>query len=142
VVSRWRYVDRWAVYDQRDDPPIGTDGRGAVVSADDDSLVGFYCLGDDARVPGLAADEAVVDLGLGMAPDFVGQGHGQEFAVAVLDDVRRRVPFTPLRAVIQTWNARSLALARGLGFTAAGSHRCRQDGAEVAYTVLIRHGDR
>lgn len=142
AISRWRYADRWSVYDQRDDDPAtGTGGRRAVVSADDGSLVGFYCLGDDARVPGLAANEAVVDLGLGMAPELVGQGHGQEFALAVLDDVHRLLPFTPLRIVIQTWNARSLALARGLGFTAAGSHRCRQDGADVAYSVLIRPGD-
>ena len=132
----------WAVYDLRDDvPAVRAEGRRAVVSAHDGSLVGFYCLGEDARVPGLAGDEAVVDLGLGMAPEFVGQGPGQEFALTVLDDVRRYVPAAALRTVIQAWNARSLALARGLGFTDAGGHVCRQDGGDVAYTVLIRRVD-
>jgi RimJ/RimL family protein N-acetyltransferase len=137
VVSGWRYVDGWSVYDQpADQPPAG--GRSAIVSAGDGRLVGFYCLGDDARVPDLVADESVVDLGVGMAPEFVGHGHGEEFALTVLDDVRRRFPATAVRAVIQTWNTRSLALARRLGFVAAGAHRCRQNGGEVNYTVLIR----
>lgn len=141
AVSRWRYADRWSVYDQRaDDPP--TSGRRAVVSAADGRLIGFYCLGDDARVPGLVADESVVDLGVGMAPEIVGRGHGEEFALIVLDDVRRRFPGASVRAVIQTWNTRSLTLARRLGFTESSIHRCRQNHGEVTYAVLIHPRDR
>jgi RimJ/RimL family protein N-acetyltransferase len=40
--------------------------------------------------------------------------------------------------VVQAWNSRSLALARRLGFIASGAHRCRQNGGEVTYTLLIR----
>jgi ribosomal-protein-alanine N-acetyltransferase len=142
AVGRWRYDGRWSVYDQRaDDAAVDAFGRRAVVSADDGRLIGFYCVGADARVPGLVADAAVVDLGLGMAPELVGQGHGVQFAQTVLDDVGRRLLPTPLRAVIQTWNTRSLALARRLGFTAAGNHRCRQDDGEVTYAVLIRDAE-
>jgi RimJ/RimL family protein N-acetyltransferase len=137
AASRWRYDERWSVYDQRADHPPAN-GRRAIVSAADGRLVGFYCLGDDARVPGLVADESVVDLGVGMAPEFVGRGHGEEFALTVLDDVRRRFPATSVRAVVQAWTSRSLALARRLGFIASGAHRCRQNGGEVTYTLLIR----
>jgi ribosomal-protein-alanine N-acetyltransferase len=141
AVSRWRYADRWSVYDQRaDDAP--TSGRRAVVSTADGGMVGFYCVGDDARVPGLVADESVVDLGVGMAPELVGRGHGEEFALIVLDDVRRRFPGAWVRAVIQTWNTRSLALARRLGFTASNIHRCRQNDTEVTYAVLIQPRNR
>ncbi len=127
------------MYDQRPDDAIA--GRRAIVDAADGTLVGYYCTGEDARVPGLAADDGVVDLGLGMAPDLVGRGHGESFATAVLDDVRRTQSATALRAVIQTWNSRSLALARRIGFVATGTHRCGEVGHEVTFTILIRHGD-
>jgi ribosomal-protein-alanine N-acetyltransferase len=134
--ARWRYGGRWSVYDHRADheAPIT---RRAVVSADDGRVVGFYCVGEDARVPGLAADGAVTDLGVGMAPDLVGQGRGEAFARAVLDDVRRILPDNPLRAVIQSWNTRSLRLAHQMGFEAVGEHRVTRDGSDVGYTVLI-----
>jgi RimJ/RimL family protein N-acetyltransferase len=135
--ARWRYGGRWSVYDQQADHETPTIRR-AVVSADDGRLVGFYCVGDDARVPGLPPNDALTDLGVGMAPDLVGQGRGEAFARAILDDVRRTLPDNPLRAVIQTWNTRSLRLARRMGFEAVGEHRVTRDGSDVGYTVLIR----
>jgi L-amino acid N-acyltransferase YncA len=54
-------------------------------------------------------------MGVGMAPARVGQG---------------------LRAVVQQWNARSLRLARALGFAETGTHTCVQGGRDVAYVVL------
>jgi ribosomal-protein-alanine N-acetyltransferase len=41
-----------------------------------------------------------------------------------------------LRAVVQSWNERSLRLTRSLGFAETGTHRCHQEGREVDYTVL------
>ena len=141
AVSGWRYTGRWSVYDQRDDDPAtDAEERRAVVAAGDGSLVGFYCVGADARVPGLAADDGLIDLGVGMAPELVGMGHGERFAQTVLDDLRSRFPAAPLRAVIQEWNTRSLALARRLGFAPAGRHRLRQGVDDVTYVVLIRTG--
>jgi ribosomal-protein-alanine N-acetyltransferase len=135
-VAGWHYAGRWSVYDQ----PVALDAhtaRRAVVSAVDGRLVGFYCMGDDARVPGLAADDGLTDLGLGMDPDLVGRGGGEAFARAVLDDLRRRLPHAPIRAVIQSWNTRSLRLAARMGFEVVGDHHTTRDGRTVAYTVLL-----
>ncbi|HEX3923509.1 MAG TPA: hypothetical protein VHY31_14565 [Streptosporangiaceae bacterium] len=72
-----------------------------------------------------------------MRPDLVGHGLGRPFGAAVLDHVRGRRGDLPLRAVVQSWNERSLRLTRRLGFRVNGTHQCIQDGREVSYTVLV-----
>ena len=111
AVAGWRYTGPWAVYDLHGDglDPVG---YRAVVSAGD------------------------CELGIGMNPGWIGHGHGAAFARAVLGDIRSEYPGTAIRAVIQSWNRRSVRLAERLGFVATGNHTSFQDGREVEYTVL------
>jgi RimJ/RimL family protein N-acetyltransferase len=103
------------VYDLEDgDGMTAAGGYRAVVAADDGRLIGFYCVGGEALVPGVEPDDEIVDLGVGMAPVFVGNGRGTTFLHAVLDDLGRQQPAKPVRALIQSWNVRSLSLARGV----------------------------
>jgi [ribosomal protein S18]-alanine N-acetyltransferase len=135
AVAHWRYPGQWSVYSSSDTRAASDEYR-AVVSTDDGELIGFYCVGREARVPGLAPDDTVVDIGVGMNPEWVGRGHGAEFMSAVLVGIRRDHPGTPLRAVVQSWNLRALGLARRLGFVATGTHSCLQDGRAVEYSLL------
>jgi [ribosomal protein S18]-alanine N-acetyltransferase len=138
-VAGWRHPGRWSVYDQRDgDGMTAATGYRAVVAADDGRLIGFYCVGGEALVPGVEPDAEVVDLGVGMAPVYAGNGRGNAFLQAVLDDLGRQLRAKPVRALIQTWNVRSLSLARRFGFLEVGTHRCVQDGSEIDYTVVVR----
>jgi ribosomal-protein-alanine N-acetyltransferase len=138
-VSHWRHSGRWSVYDQHDiDGMTAAVGYRAIVAADDRRLIGFYCVGDEALVPGIDADDGVIDIGVGMAPDLVGSGHGNAFLQAVLGDLGDRLQTKPVRAVIQSWNVRSLALARRLGFVEIGTHRCVQEGGEIDYVIVVR----
>jgi [ribosomal protein S18]-alanine N-acetyltransferase len=133
-IAGWRYDDRWAVYDS--DGPLDPElGYWAVVegSRENERLVGFGCLGDDARVPGLPEADGVLDVGVGMRPDLVGQGRGPEFAATVLDFAHARGA-TRLRAVVQDWNIRSLRLVERLGFVRVGTH----DVGEVTFVVAER----
>jgi RimJ/RimL family protein N-acetyltransferase len=133
-IAGWRYDDRWAVYDS--DGPLDPElGYWAVVegSRENERLVGFGCLGEDARVPGLPEVAGVLDVGVGMRPDLVGQGRGPEFATAVLDFARDRGA-TRLRAVVQQWNIRSLRLVERLGFVRVGTH----DVGDVTFVVVER----
>lgn len=139
AVASWRYEGPWNVYDPGpgDDPVSAAAGYDAVVDGAG-SIVGFVCVGQEARVPGLAEADGIIDIGVGMRPDLVGHGLGREFGAMVLDHVRGRFGDRPLRAVVQGWNERSLRLARGLGFRESGTHRCVQDGKEISYVVLVR----
>ncbi|MFD4431332.1 GNAT family N-acetyltransferase [Nocardia sp. NPDC058497] len=138
-VSNWRYGGPWQVYNltTADELPTADGGYMTVSDADTGRIIGFYCTGTEARVPGLIEDLNVIDLGVGMAPHWVGKGHGMHFGTAVITQLRRTHPTTPIRAVIQTWNTRSRQLVRRLGFIECDEHHCVQSGQMVAYTVAI-----
>ncbi|MCW2687935.1 MAG: hypothetical protein JWR37_2825 [Mycobacterium sp.] len=142
VIAEWWYDGPWHIYDYQagDEQPVPGDGYRTVVSALDGAPVGFYCVGRAARVPGLDADDSLLDIGVGMSPQWVGRGHGAVFGRVVLADIRRDNPDIALRAVVQSWNMRSLRMSRRLGFVAAGSHTCVQNGRTVHYTVLLQTG--
>ena len=134
-IETWAYDGAWSVYDSeggRLDPELGYWAVVQVVG-DDERLVGFGCLGEDARVPGLPEAEGTLDVGVGMRPDLVGQGLGLEFATTVLDFAAVRGA-TTLRAVVQDWNSRSLRLVERLGFVRTGTH----DVGDVTFVVVER----
>jgi [ribosomal protein S18]-alanine N-acetyltransferase len=138
-VARWRYEGPWRVYDPRPHTcPLNEDPAYlAVAGADSGLLVGFCCSGVEALVPGLEPADGVLDVGLGLSPSWVGQGHGPAFASAVLAHYRSTTGTGRLRAVVQSWDERSLRLTRSLGFVEVGRHRCEQGGVLVEYTILV-----
>lgn len=138
-IATWRYGGDWTIYDSRpqDGPLEHANGYWAVTGAGGGPLVGFCCLGFDARVPGLAAAAGVEDVGVGMRPRFTGGGHGAAFMGAVVDFARAESGTARLRAVVQSWNTRSLRVCRSAGLTETGRHLCVQGGREVEYTVVM-----
>ena len=130
AIAGWRYPGPWATYDLT--AGVADEGYWAVVD-EGGTLVGFLTLGQEARVPGLAEDAALLDIGVGMRPDLVGHGLGEQFGTAVLAHAASTGAHR-LRAVVQDWNERSLALCRRLGFVPTGEHHV----GEVRYVVLER----
>ena len=135
-IEGWRYEGPWSVYDSagRLDPGLGY----WAVEGDDGRLAGFGCLGEDARVSGLAEAQGVVDVGVGMRPDLVGRGSGAPFASAFLDFAAGRVTADRFRVVVKGWNSRSLRLVERLGLAPTGTHRVPRGGADETYVVLER----
>ncbi|MEV2219159.1 GNAT family N-acetyltransferase [Nocardia vinacea] len=138
-VASWRYSGPWQIYDltAADDLLTAADAYTAMADPATDRIVGFFCTGPEARVPGLDEDPGVIDLGVGLDPRWVGRGHGSHFGNAVLGQVRRDHPSTPVRVTIQAWNLRSRQLVRRLGFAECGRHRCAHSGRTVTYIVAI-----
>ena len=71
------------------------------------ALVGFCSFGEDGQVPGgdYAAD--ALDIGMGIHPDFTGQGLGSDFVLAVLDFARREFRPITFRVTIAAFNQRA-----------------------------------
>jgi [ribosomal protein S18]-alanine N-acetyltransferase len=137
-IATWQYEGPWRIYDSRpEDRVSGESGYQAVADPATGALVGYVCLGEEARVPGLEAMPGVIDVGAGMRPSLVGSRVGTEFGAAVLRHMKDRAAEPTLRAVVQSWNERSLRFCAGLGFRAVGTHVCIQGGREVTYVVLM-----
>lgn len=137
-VASWRYRGDWSVYDLSTPQPLidNLSSYYAVVSGDE--LAGFCCTGIEARVTGIDEDPAILDVGIGMNPKLVGRGNGARFGDAVLEYLDVRHPGITLRAVVQSWNERSLKLTRRLGFQDVGELVVVPAGRPVTYRVVQR----
>ncbi len=114
----WRYPGPYATYDA--EGPLRPELGFFAVEDDAGSLVGYACVGAEARVPGVEEQPGTVDVGYGMRPDLIGQGHGREFVRAVLVYVVGGDPDARLRMSILRWNERSRRVAQAHGFSIVG----------------------
>jgi len=124
----WRYSGPYATYDA--EGPLRPEHGFFAVEDDAGSLVGYACVGAEARVPGVDEEAGTVDVGYGMRPDLTGQGHGREFVGAILAYVVARDPDARLRMSILRWNERSRRVAQAHGFGIVG--------AAGEFDVLVR----
>lgn len=117
-IAAWRYPGRDATYDLVD-PPTAEEGYWAVEH--DGRLIGYCCVGAEARVPGVDDEEGTVDVGYGMRPELVGRGQGPAFVGAILAFAAATYRPQRLRLLILDWNERSRRVAEGLGFVRTSS---------------------
>ena len=103
-----------------------------------EELIGLCCIGIEARIAGMNEDSAILDVGMGMNPQLVGRGNGAQFGETVLQYLDLHHSGVTLRAVVQSWNERSLRLTRRLGFQEAGELIAIQGGRPVTYRVVRR----
>jgi [ribosomal protein S18]-alanine N-acetyltransferase len=114
----WRYPPPYETYDA--EGALGRDLGFFAVDGDEGELVGFGCVGAEARVPGVEEEPGTVDVGYGMRPGLVGSGLGREFVGAVLAHVVVEHPAARLRMSILRWNERSRRVAEAHGFRIVG----------------------
>ena len=141
-VATWRYSGDGSIYNLESAQSLIDDLSSHYSIVFEDKLIGFCCIGEAARVPGMAEEPATLDLGVGMDPMQVGRGHGAAFGQAVLSFLSQTHPDKALRAVVQSWNERSLQLTRRLGFEDAGELNVVQAGRPVAYRVVVKRPPR
>ncbi len=137
-IATWQYEGRWRVYDSRpgDGLVSAEAGYQAVADQATGALVGYICTGQEARVPGLDADDSLLDVGAGLRPELAGTRIGSDFGAAVLEYLAGQAAGRRLRATVLDWNERSLRLCARLGFRAVGRHSCEQDGQLSTYVLL------
>jgi [ribosomal protein S18]-alanine N-acetyltransferase len=102
----------------------------------EDEMVGFFCLGPDARVSGGKYDESALDLGFGLRPDLIGRGQGRSYFAAVLRYIEAQTPGRSLRATVVGWNQRVIRLCQRAGFRVLGHFISQRDQEE--YVILLK----
>jgi [ribosomal protein S18]-alanine N-acetyltransferase len=101
-------------------------------------LIGFFCVGAEARVSRLEEIGGILDLGWAMNPDWVGRGFGGLIGAGVLHAARNRFDSNQIRAMVQTLNERGIRVPTTLGFEHRSTPVCVQRDHPVHYHVLLR----
>ncbi|MBT4162471.1 MAG: GNAT family N-acetyltransferase [Gammaproteobacteria bacterium] len=143
-ILRWRYTTPYDFYDPPDDdrqdyyvsqflkPELMFH---AIVDAED-RFVGYCSYGLDGQVPGGDYSEDALDIGLGMRPEFTGQGRGAAFFNIILDHGIKILVPDKVRLTVASFNRRAMRLYENFGFIEVDEF---SDALfEVPYTVLTR----
>src|SRR5262252_4925176 len=81
TMAQWRYPEPYAAYDL---DPWNREVLAALLRPEnqyyailsEDEVIGFFCLGEDARVPGWSYEGAALDIGMGLRPVLTDLGNG------------------------------------------------------------------
>lgn len=143
-IAAWKYDPPYDFYDVAKGPEdleelLNPDKRRDYYSATSDGeLVGYFCFGAEATVPGGDYSGDAVDVGLGMRPDLTGKGLGQKFLEAGLAFAEARFSPTRFRLSVADFNERAIKAYERAGFEKAGSFMQRTNGAGRPFTLMTR----
>ena len=141
TLMSWRYPAPYSAYDLDSQEPAvlaellrPENSYHAILHSDE--IIGFFCLGPDARIPGWNYDDSALDLGMGLRPDWTGQGKGYGCLIAVLALVESESPGRALRATVLAWNLRAVRVCQRAGFRPVATFKKKDEGDGCV--VLLR----
>ncbi len=135
-VAAWHYEPPFDVYDGDELAPTALLDGNHLAILEDGEFVGYVATGQEARVRGGPPEEpGITDVGIGLAPDRVGERRGTKAGELAIEALRIAGHAT-LRACILESNVRSRRLASGLGFVAGD--RFDDHDAARSFVVYVR----
>ncbi len=142
-IAAWSYDAPYTLYnhapeDRADLVAALTDPANAYqeIAAPALGLIGFFCIGIDARVPGGSYAGEGIDLGLGLRPDLTGQGRGHSLAEAVLERAALTSSHARFRVTVAAFNQRARRLWDRVGFEMESCFTRDED--RVAFVIMTR----
>jgi len=119
-ISSWKYDGIYSFYDHNDSNINGyMDGTHFACVNNGGDLIGYFCYGNDARIPTLednVYDEDFLDVGLGLRPDLCGKGYGLPFFLEGLNYGQMRYKTKNFRLSVAVFNERAIKLYTNAGF--------------------------
>ena len=123
-INTWAYEKPYDLYsfsEEKEDIDELLDGSYYSCYNTNGELIGYFCYGKTAQVPGGIKAELyngtdVLDIGLGMKPSLVGQGLGKNFLRHGLNYGQKQFNPKKIRLSVATFNKRAIALYESLGF--------------------------
>ncbi len=143
-ITTWHYPPPYELYniapEERETTIayfLNPDNRCFALRDGDGLLLGYGSLGADAQVPGGDYAEEALDLGIGIRPDFTGQGQGKRFLAAWVAFAQSQEPTVKqLRVTIAAFNERAQRLVQGGGFREVQQFTRPADGKTFKVFVL------
>ncbi|WP_193726886.1 GNAT family N-acetyltransferase [Paenibacillus guangzhouensis] len=150
-IMRWRYQTPYDFYNFDNDDEVLMEllsGEYYSVSQDQDQdqdpslIIGFFCIGNTARVPGgyaagIYVDDSFMDIGLGLAPSRTGIGMGKAFVQEGMDYLRHQFDQSKFRLVVASFNQRAIQVYRDNGFVEHGLVISSVQGQDVEFLCMI-----
>lgn len=144
-ISKWIYSEPYSIYSMD-----GSKGcikellNGDYYSASDKNgtIVGFYCFGRSAQVPvghkyGVYNNKNMMDIGIGMNPDFCGKGLGERFLKIGLDFAKNNLYVKEFRLTVATFNKRAITVYQRVGFRKVNSFKRISHVNAIEFDVMI-----
>ncbi len=144
-ISKWIYKDPYSIYSlDGSNECIKELLNGDYYSALDmkGNIVGFYCFGRSAQVPighkyGVYDNKNIMDIGLGINPDFCGQGLGEAFLKVGLSFARNELYAKKIRLTVATFNKRAIKVYQRVGFRKVSSFKRVSHASMIEFDVMI-----
>ena len=148
TMMNWRYQEPYDFYDFENSEEMmrelmNGDYYGVVNDVDVESLIGFFCVRNSARVPGgysagIYERLDFLDIGLGLEPSQTGKGLGRAFVKAGMDYLEEHLKHTRFRLVVASFNDRALHVYQENGFVEHCKVISKVHGQDVEFKCMIR----
>ncbi|HDR6244533.1 TPA: GNAT family N-acetyltransferase [Bacillus cereus] len=123
-INTWTYEEPYSLYSFSGEKEVIEellDGTYYGCCDDQGDLIGYFCFGANAQVPGgrdanLYGGEDVIDIGLGMKPALTGKGIGKEFFQAGIAFATKEFNAKMFRLSVAIFNTRAITLYKNIGF--------------------------
>lgn len=144
-ISRWIYKDPYSIYTlDGSNSCIRELLNGDYYSAVDkeNNIIGYYCFSRSAQVPsgnkyGVYDNRNFMDIGLGINPDFCGQGLGEEFLKIGLDFARSELSSKEFRLTVAAFNKRAIKVYQRVGFKKVNSFKRVSGVGLIEFDVMV-----
>lgn len=130
-IITWHYEPPYDIYNMTDAYDELMASYYAVV--EEEEVIGFMCLGEDAQVPPGDYTQQAIDFGLGMKPSLTGKGYGHSFVKTCMDFIESSNQ-EKLRLTVADFNKRAIKVYEGLGFIRTQTFK-RQ---ERSFHIMVR----
>lgn len=120
LISKWKYDGIYSLYNNSIDMLDSfMDGNHFACINKSSELIGYYCFGEDARIPTIedsVFNDEFIDIGLGMNPMLCGNGFGASFLKAGLQYAYSLYGSSKFRLSVVHFNERAINVYKRLGF--------------------------
>ncbi|MEH7458251.1 GNAT family protein [Bacillus sp. JJ1127] len=124
-INTWKYEEPYSIYSfsgSEETIEELLDGTYYGCCNESGELVGYFCFGENAQVPGgreanLYTEEDTLDIGLGMKPELTGKGMGKSFVQAGMNLAKEQMQPKKIRLSVAGFNKRAITLYQQVGFT-------------------------